>query len=107
LPFLGNPFPVQQHLQGGAQGAEAETLVFHFNYNRVVVGIGNVDQVIQIAVRHSACAENRLAPFEEVDDLVVAHLVSPVFPLPGSGVAPLPFASHCPPPSSTRPAREG
>src|SRR6202022_849300 len=62
-------------------------LVFHFNDDRVVVGISNVGQVIQTAVRDRAGAENRLAVLEEVDDLVVAHLLSHVFPLPVSGLA--------------------
>src|SRR6266852_1711229 len=51
-------------------------IVFQFNDDRVVVGIGNVGQVIQIAVGDRAGAENRLAALEEVDDLVVAHLLS-------------------------------
>src|SRR5271169_6604793 len=87
VALLGNPFAVQQHLQGGTQGGEAKTLVFHFNDDRVVVGISNVGQVIQTAVRDRAGAENRLAVLEEVDDLVVAHLLSHVFPLPVSGLA--------------------
>src|SRR5439155_5783432 len=61
VALLGNPFPVQQHLQGGTQGGEAKTLVFHFNDDRVVVGISNVGQVIQITVRNRAGAKNRLA----------------------------------------------
>src|SRR2546425_11364926 len=85
--LLGNPFAVQQNLQGGTQGVEAKTLVFHFNDDRVVVGISNVGQVIQTAVRDRAGAENRLAVLEEVDDLVVAYLLSHVFPLPVSGLA--------------------
>src|SRR6516162_9127535 len=80
VALLGNPFAVQQHLQGGTQGGEAKTLVFHFNDDRVVIGIGNVGQVIQIAVRDRAGAENRLAVLKEVDDLVVAHFLSHVFP---------------------------
>src|SRR5712691_4519794 len=47
----------------------------------------NVGQVIQITVRDRAGAENRLAALEEVDDLVVAHLLSHVSPLPVSGLA--------------------
>src|SRR6516225_3584281 len=81
LPFFGNSFAVQQHLQGGTQSGEAKTLVFHFNDDRVVVGISNVSQVIQTAVRDCAGAENRLAVLKEVDDLVVAHFLSHVFPL--------------------------
>src|SRR6202045_2920018 len=42
VALLGNPFAVQQHLQGGTQGGEAKTLVFHFNDDRVVVSISNV-----------------------------------------------------------------
>jgi hypothetical protein len=61
--------------------------VFHFNDDRVVVGISNVGQVIQTAVRDRAGAENRLVVLEQVDDLVVAHLLSHVFPLPVSGLA--------------------
>src|SRR5690348_1922180 len=80
VALFGNPFAVQQHLQGGTQGGEAKTPVFHFNDDRVVVGISNVGQVIQTAVRDRAGAENRLAVLEEVDDLVVAHLLSHVFP---------------------------
>src|SRR5215831_11279463 len=80
VALFGNPFAVQQHLQGGTQGGEAKTLVFHFNNDRVVVGISDVGQVIQTAVRDRAGAENRLAVLEEVDDLVVAHLLSHVFP---------------------------
>src|SRR6201997_3835408 len=87
VALLGNPFAVEQHLQGGTQGGEAKTLVFHFNDDRVVVGISNVGQVIQTAVRDRAGAEDRLAVLEEVDDLVVAHLLSHVFPLPVSGLA--------------------
>src|SRR5690349_14029409 len=64
-----------------------KTLVFHFNDDRVVVCISNVGQVIQTAVRDRAGAENRLAVLEEVDDLVVAHLLSHVFPLPDSRLA--------------------
>ena len=41
---------------------------------------GNLDDLTYIA-------ENRLAALEEVDDLVVAHLLSHVFPLPVSGLA--------------------
>jgi hypothetical protein len=44
--------------------------VFHFNDDRVVVGISNVGQVIQTAVRDRAGAENRLAVLEEVDVLL-------------------------------------
>src|ERR1700751_5330682 len=80
VALLGNPFAVEQHLQGGTQGGEAKTLVFHFNDDRVVVGISNVGQVIQTAVRDRAGAENRLAVLEEVEDLVVAHFLSHVFP---------------------------
>src|ERR1700751_3310257 len=87
VALLGNPFAVEQHLQGGTQGGEAKTLVFHFNDDRVVVGISNVGQVIQTAVRDRAGAENRLVVLEEVDDLVVAHLLSHVFSLPVSGLA--------------------
>src|SRR5207248_2477264 len=87
VALLGNPFAVQQHLQGVTQGGEAKTLVFHFNDDRVVVGISNVGQVIQTAVRDRAGAENRLAVLEEVDNLVVAHLLSHVFPLPDSCLA--------------------
>src|SRR2546425_11364927 len=47
--------------KGGTQGVEAKTLVFHFNDDRVVVGISNVGQVIQTAVRDRAGAENRLS----------------------------------------------
>src|SRR3954470_6418465 len=64
-----------------------KTLVFHFNDDRVVVGISNVGQVVQTAVRDRAGAENRLAVLEEVDDLVVAHPLSHVYPLPISGLA--------------------
>src|SRR5262249_33801795 len=87
VALFGNPFAVQQHLQGGTQGGEAKTLVFHFNDDRVVVGISNVGQVIQTAVRDRAGAENRLVVLEEVDDLVVARLLSHVYPLPISGLA--------------------
>src|SRR6201987_3436809 len=87
VALLGDPFAVQQRLQGGAQGGEAKTLVFHFNDDRVVVGISNVGQVIQTAVRDRAGAENRLVVLKEVDDLVVAHLLSHVFPLSVSGLA--------------------
>ena len=55
--------------------------------DRVVVGISNVGQVIQTGVRDSTGAENRLAVLKEVDDLVVAHLLSHVYPLPVSGLA--------------------
>ena len=54
---------------------------------RVVVGISNVGQVIQTAVRDRAGAENRLTVLEEIDDFVVAHLLSHVYPLPISGLA--------------------
>src|ERR1700758_5026898 len=54
VALLGNPFAVEQHLQGGTQGGEAKTLVFHFDDDRVVVGISNVGQVIQTAVRDRA-----------------------------------------------------
>ena len=37
-------------------------------------------------LRHRAGAENRLAVFEEVDDPVVTHLLSHVFPPPVSGL---------------------
>src|ERR1700751_3391212 len=87
VALLGNPFAVEQHLQGGTQGGEAKTLVFHFNDDRVVVGISNVGQVIQTAVRDRAGAENRLAVLEQVDYLVVAHLLSHVYPFPNSGFA--------------------
>ena len=87
VALLGNPFAVQQHLQGAAQGGEAETLMFHFNDDRIVVGISNVGQVIQTTVRHRAGAENRLAMLEEVDDLVVANLLSHALSPPVSGLA--------------------
>ena len=54
---------------------------------RLQLRFGFLGQVIQTAVRDRAGAENRLAVLEEVDDLVVAHLLSHVFPLPVSGLA--------------------
>src|SRR5438105_1961822 len=56
---VGNPFAVQQHLQGGTQGGEAKTLVFHFNDDRVVVGISNVGQEEEVLATHSPTLQAR------------------------------------------------
>src|SRR3954449_7328332 len=83
LPFSAILFRFSSTCSEVRRVVEAKTLVFHFNDDRVVVGIGNVGQVIQIAVGDRAGAEHRLAALEEVDALFPAPLANHVFPPSG------------------------
>ena len=69
---IGDTLAVEQELEGGAQVVERQPLVLHFDHDHVVVGIGKVHHLVEVAVPDEPGAEDGLALLEELDDLVVA-----------------------------------
>ena len=68
-PPSATPPAVQQELERRAQVVEGQPFVLHLNHHHVVVGIGEVHHLVQVAVPDQAGAEHRLAFLQQLDHL--------------------------------------